>query len=83
MTSLARKSKTGASRKKPVTLISISVEKLIEFDRIRTEEFEISFGGLGRRHRHPALDTALECSVLVKREIVGRLLPQQIDDLRQ
>jgi hypothetical protein len=49
--------------------------KLIEFDRIPTEEFEISFGGLGRRHRHPALGTALECSVLVEREIVGRLLP--------
>ena len=57
--------------------------ELAEFDRIPPDEFEISFRSFNRRHRHPALDAALECSLLVEREIVSRLLPQQIDDLRQ
>src|SRR6202453_5031378 len=57
--------------------------ELVEFDRIPTEQFEISFGGLSRRHRHPALDAPPECFVLVEREVVSGLLAQQVDYLWQ
>ena len=46
-------------------------------------EIAIHVVGLDRRHRHAPLDPALQRALLVKREIMGGLRAQKIDDLGQ
>ena len=59
--------------------------KKVEFACVAAQHFEIPIHviGLDRRHRHAALDPALQRARLVKPEIMGRLRAQKIDDLGQ
>ena len=57
--------------------------ELIAFVGVAMQEIQILGRGLDRRHRHPPLDAAFESAMLVMGEIVNRLRPQEIDDLRQ
>ncbi len=59
--------------------------KKVEFAGVAAQHFEIPIHviGLDRRHRHAPLDPALQRARLVKREIVGGLRAQKIDDLGQ
>ena len=81
----ARRSNTFGSRKKLVTLMSKSLARSSSSACVAAQNFEIAIHviGLDRRHRHAPLDPALQRARLVKREIVGGLRAQQIDDLGQ
>ena len=59
--------------------------KKIELACVAAQNFEIAIHviGLDRRHRHAPLDPALQRARLVKREIMGGLRAQKIDDLGQ
>ena len=57
--------------------------ELIAFVGVAKQEIQILARGLDRRHRHAPLDAAFERAMLVMGEIVNRLRPQEIDDLRQ
>ena len=80
---MARKSKTAASRKKPVTLISKSLGELIAFVGVAKQEVEILGGGFDPRQGHPPLHAPLERPVLVEREVMDRLRAQERDNVRQ
>ena len=81
----ARKSNTFGSRKKLVTLMSKSLARRSSSPVSLRSSFEISIHviGLDRCHRHAPLDPAPQRARLVKREIVGGLRAQKIDDLGQ
>ena len=59
--------------------------KKIELARVAPQHFEIAIHVIGfdRCHRHAPLDPALQRARLVKREIVGGLCAQKIDDRGQ
>ena len=65
--------------------MSKSLASKIELVCVAPQHLEIPIHviGLDRCHRHAPLDPALQCSRLVKREIVGGLRAQKIDDLGQ
>ena len=57
--------------------------ELIALVRVLAQEIEILGGSLDSRQRHPPLDTPLERTVLVKREVMNRHRAQDSDNIRQ